>query len=92
VVSGAANALYGCDKDEGGPVPRRLMVLKGSDMTLPQTPSFSLDGKTALVAGASSGIGLACAVALGQAGASVVLAARSSDLALIHISEPTRPY
>lgn len=48
-------------------------------MTLPQTPSFSLNGKRALVAGASSGIGLACAAALGQAGAQVTLAARSAD-------------
>jgi len=48
-------------------------------MTLPQTPSFRLDGKRALVAGASSGIGLGCAVALAQAGAEVTLAARSVD-------------
>ena len=48
-------------------------------MTLPTTPSFRLDGKRALVAGASSGIGLACAVALGEAGANVTLAARTSD-------------
>ncbi len=48
-------------------------------MTLPQTPSFRLDGKRALVAGASSGIGLACAVALGEAGAEVTLAARRVD-------------
>ncbi|MEJ6397234.1 SDR family NAD(P)-dependent oxidoreductase [Yoonia sp. 208BN28-4] len=47
-------------------------------MTLPQTPSFRLNGKRALVAGASSGIGLACAVALGEAGAEVTLAARSA--------------
>lgn len=45
-------------------------------MTLPTTPSFRLDGKRALVAGASSGIGLAAAVALGEAGASVTVAAR----------------
>ncbi|WP_298559992.1 SDR family oxidoreductase [uncultured Aliiroseovarius sp.] len=45
-------------------------------MTLPKTPSFRLDGKRALVAGASSGIGLACAVALAEAGAEVTVAAR----------------
>jgi len=48
-------------------------------MTLPKTPSFRLDGKRALVAGASSGIGLGCAVALAEAGAEVTLAARSGD-------------
>ncbi|MCP4207804.1 MAG: SDR family oxidoreductase [Shimia sp.] len=45
-------------------------------MTLPKAPSFRLDGKRALVAGASSGIGLACAVALAEAGAEVTVAAR----------------
>lgn len=48
-------------------------------MELPSTPSFRLDGKRALVAGASSGIGQACAVALAEAGAEVTLAARSLD-------------
>ena len=48
-------------------------------MMLPKTPSFDLSGKRALVTGASSGIGLACAVALGEAGAEVTLAARSAD-------------
>ena len=33
-------------------------------MTLPRTPSLRLDGRRALVTGASSGIGLGCAVAL----------------------------
>lgn len=37
---------------------------------------FDLTGRTALVTGGSSGIGLAIAAALGQAGASIVLAAR----------------
>jgi len=45
-------------------------------VTLPKTPSFRLDGKRALVAGASSGIGTGCAVALAEAGAHVTLAAR----------------
>ena len=48
-------------------------------MTLPKTPSFRLDGKRALVAGASSGIGEACAVALAEAGAEVTIAARRAD-------------
>lgn len=48
-------------------------------MTLPQTPSFRLDGKTALVTGASSGIGAACAVALAEAGAHVMAVARRAD-------------
>lgn len=46
-------------------------------MVLPQTPSLRLDGKRALVTGAGRGIGLACAAALAQAGAHVVLAART---------------
>jgi NAD(P)-dependent dehydrogenase (short-subunit alcohol dehydrogenase family) len=41
---------------------------------------FSLEGKTALVTGASSGFGLHFASVLSQAGAKVVLAARRTDL------------
>ena len=48
-------------------------------MRLPRTPSFRLDGRRALVTGASSGIGLGAAVALAEQGAQVVLAARSAD-------------
>ena len=46
-------------------------------MSLPKTPSFRLDSKRALITGASSGIGLGCAVALAQAGSAVTLAAPS---------------
>ena len=44
--------------------------------SLPRTPSFRLDDRRALVIGASRGIGLGCAVALGEAGAHVICAAR----------------
>ena len=45
-------------------------------MQLPKTPSFRLDGKRAIVTGASSGIGLGAAAALAEAGAHVTLVAR----------------
>ena len=48
-------------------------------MQLPTTPSFDLTGQRALVTGASSGIGLGCAVALAEAGAHVVCAARRME-------------
>lgn len=46
---------------------------------LPTTPSLRLDGKRALVTGASRGIGLASAAALAQAGAEVTLVARTAS-------------
>lgn len=48
-------------------------------MTLPRTPSFRLDGRRALVTGGSRGIGLGCAMALAEAGAHVVVAARGAE-------------
>jgi len=48
-------------------------------MKLPHTPSFRLDGRRALVAGASRGIGLGCAMALAEAGAHVICAARGKE-------------
>ncbi|HEY1932694.1 MAG TPA: SDR family oxidoreductase [Acetobacteraceae bacterium] len=47
-------------------------------MTLPHTPSLRLDGRRALVTGAGRGIGVACAAALAQAGAHVVLVSRTA--------------
>jgi len=46
---------------------------------LPRTPSFRLDGRRALVTGATRGMGLAAAVAVAEAGALVSCAARSED-------------
>ncbi len=48
-------------------------------MDLPKTPSFRLDGRRALVTGASRGIGLAGAVALAEAGAHVVMTSRTPN-------------
>jgi len=46
-------------------------------LKLPVTPSFRLDGRSAIVTGAGRGIGLAAAAALGEAGAEVTLVART---------------
>ena len=46
---------------------------------LPEMPSMSLEGKTALITGASSGIGQGAAVALAFAGANVICVARGKD-------------
>lgn len=51
-----------------------------------KTPTFRLNGKRALIVGASSGIGQGCAVALGEYGAHVTLAARRKD-ALLETAE-----
>lgn len=46
---------------------------------IPRTPSLRLDSRRAFVSGGSSGIGLAAAAALIEAGAEVVMAARSAE-------------
>ena len=48
-------------------------------MELPSTPSFRLDGRRALVTGAGRGLGLAMAAALAEAGAKVLLSARTAE-------------
>ncbi|WP_102108490.1 2-dehydro-3-deoxy-D-gluconate 5-dehydrogenase KduD [Oceaniglobus roseus] len=51
---------------------------------------FSLDGKTALVTGANTGIGQAIALAMGRAGASVICAGRSSCAETVAMMEDAR--
>jgi NAD(P)-dependent dehydrogenase (short-subunit alcohol dehydrogenase family) len=46
-------------------------------VTQPRTPSLRVDGKVAVITGAGRGIGRACALALAQAGADVVLVSRT---------------
>jgi NAD(P)-dependent dehydrogenase (short-subunit alcohol dehydrogenase family) len=46
---------------------------------IPRTPSFGLAGKRALVTGAGRGLGLAAAAALAEAGAEVILTARTKS-------------
>lgn len=50
-----------------------------SKTSLPLSESFSLEGRVVVVTGASSGLGVAYAHALAEAGASVVLGARRPD-------------
>lgn len=56
-------------------------------MPLPRTPSLRLDGRRALVVGASRGIGLGCAAALAEAGAHVICAARGADTLASAVAE-----
>jgi len=55
---------------------RRRAACDDHEMTSPITDLFSLDGKVAVVTGASSGLGVAFAQAFAEAGADVALGAR----------------
>jgi NAD(P)-dependent dehydrogenase (short-subunit alcohol dehydrogenase family) len=55
------------------------VFVEGMTLVLPHTPTLRLDGCRALVTGAGRGIGLAAAAALAQAGAHVVLVARTAS-------------
>ena len=48
---------------------------------------FSLDGKTIVVTGASSGIGQQCAITCSQMGAKVVLMARNKERLVATLSQ-----
>ena len=56
---------------------------------LPELLRSGLDSKRALVAGASSGIGRACASALAQAGASVTVAMSAASTVRTPLTEQT---
>lgn len=62
-----------------GPDPQNEKTTMTQASPLPQTPSFSLAGRRALVTGAGRGIGFALAAALSGAGAEVTLWARGAD-------------
>ena len=47
-------------------------------MNFPETPSFSLKNKRALVTGAGRGIGLGASIALASAGADVMMVSRTA--------------
>lgn len=47
--------------------------------SVPKIPSMRLDGKTAVITGAGRGLGLGCAQALAEAGASTILVSRTRE-------------
>jgi NAD(P)-dependent dehydrogenase (short-subunit alcohol dehydrogenase family) len=62
-----------------------------------RTPSFRLQGKRALATGAGRGLGLAAAAALAEAGAEVILAARTKSeieaaREAIVVAAPRKPF
>lgn len=62
-----------------GHFPHNNMPAPKSDLVM---PLFSLKGRTAIVSGASAGIGLAIAHALAEAGANVAIWYNSNNIAL----------
>ena len=64
-------------------------------MNYPQTPSFRLDGKRALITGAGRGIGVGASIALAESGADVTLVSRTEtelqDLTTVSYTHLTLP-
>ncbi len=67
------------DKVPGTAVPALPATNQAGSQTSPGSPNFRLDGRRAVVTGASKNIGAAIAAAFAGAGADVLLVARSHD-------------
>src|SRR5690606_25290572 len=63
----------------GDRLPRRARLMSSPVVAASLSGLFGLQGKTAVVIGASRGLGLHLAGCLGRAGADLVLAARSTE-------------
>ena len=57
-------------------IKKRMIIEPGKKVLPPALALFSLEGKTAIITGASSGLGYEMAIGLAMAGAEVMLVAR----------------
>lgn len=64
---------------EAADIKKRMIVDKEKKLLPPALSLFSLEGKTAIVTGASSGLGREMAIGLAMAGAEVMLVARKEE-------------